>query len=789
MKGKKAQVTLFIILGIVVLAGTATLIYMRQTTEKAELSPQVAETEEARYEGEMEIRNFVDSCLKSVTYHGLEIQRLQGGYIEIPSNKDTLTIKEKIENQQVKEVNRRKSVEIDPSGPGNKAPFWVTRYNLDIPSKEFMERELENYVSKELDECVGDFDQFTNKGFQIEKGRVKTEASFAQSTWVMTNFPLTVSINDITYQINDFNLETPINMGLIYEIASSLSYNENEHAYLEHFTLDLVDKYQWVPGSQKTGSTTLPPKRKTDTSFDCSQTTWNIDEVRTDLMENYHINFKYLKIGNTNFEREIRTEPMQQGVFDSYIYNLLPQAQPSIKTEFIYDLDWFFNLDMLPKSGSQLRPERTTLVGVPMLPRLCTFKYRFNYFYDFPVLLKITDDKSAKINIISNTIDKEGGYEFHIPLWINVCGNQKRECTGRADSFAVSDDMQETDFCEDTQRLSGNIKINVKDETLPLGEVDIHYIGASTMQNCFIGRTLEDGLFTTKLPFCEGCQIELHKQGYPSKRLRFDVLDYRNKEVTFQMDPFVNLTVNVKLIHMPTFIKNWYETDHFGNADKMIKLAGEYGFDTSILVPSVSELKSNKPLMAALRGEIDTNPTYNDKVIIKGEGINEFLYIYPDPDDAKLSLAQGTYEVGLSATGNVDIEETDYGYGGVVDAHKGPFALSPETEYTWDTGNLRGKYSVTFFVPVQHTSIEMNPTNWKIIDDGIMQDGVMKAELLYESNSMHGAYGAVVGCGNYTFSKIDGRNNIDLSDGICRKRFEVDIAKPEYLKYMRPELN
>lgn len=783
MRNKKAQVTWFIIMGIVVLLGVGTVVYVRQTTEKGEIE-QIPAGREVRYEGEQEIRNFVDSCLKPIVLQGLEIQRLQGGFIEIPAGRDILIIKDKEENEQIKLIDNSKNVYIDATGQGNDAPYWITKYGIAIPSKEFMESELEVYVTKELDKCVGDFKQFQDMGFKIEKGAITTDVSFAKSTWVSVKLPLIIAIHEITYEISDFNIEIPINMELIYNIASDLSLYQDLYAYLEGFTLDIIEKYSWRGGS-KAQPHYLPPKRFTTAGFDCSQTTWTLEEVKNKLKDNYNRNFEYLKIANTNFERVIRQDPIEQGVFDGYIYDLFEEQYPSIHADYVYDPDWFFNLDILPRSGFIIKPDRTTALGIPLMPRLCTFKYRFNYFYDFPVLLKVKDDKSAKIDPVSNTFEKEAGYEFHVPLWVFVCGNQKRECTGRARTFETESEIEETAFCDDSQKLSGDITINVKDRDKPVEGVDIYYFGANSMQNCFIGRTSAEGTFTSKFPFCDGCSIQLFKQSYPVKKQRFDVLDYEDKTITFNLAPFVNLTVNVKLIDMKTFVRSWHETDNFTNAEKMIDLAAEYGYDTSTLNPNLNELKNNKGLMGALLGESDLNNVYNDKALITGTGLDQFYYMYPDPYNAKLKLGSGTYDISMGVTGNVYIKNTTMPSAPVL---REIYPLSPDISYTWEVPDLTNKDNVIFYSLVEHTSTELNPGEWSMIIDPITQNETMKAELLYQATPIY-KHGKIRGCrDDLRFSKIDGRNNKDLYGGACREVYDIDITKEEYLPYITPEI-
>ena len=69
MQNKKGQITLFIIIGIVLIIGAAVFIYIRQTVEEGVLE-QAPAGRETKYDGEQEITNFVDSCLKPIVLQG-----------------------------------------------------------------------------------------------------------------------------------------------------------------------------------------------------------------------------------------------------------------------------------------------------------------------------------------------------------------------------------------------------------------------------------------------------------------------------------------------------------------------------------------------------------------------------------------------------------------------------------------------------------------------------------------------------------------------------------------------
>ena len=70
------------------------------------------------FAGQTELKNYVDECLQDSVLQGLEIMRLQGGYIEIPDGIETMLVKDE-ENKQVAIVDGVRKVVVNPNGLGN----------------------------------------------------------------------------------------------------------------------------------------------------------------------------------------------------------------------------------------------------------------------------------------------------------------------------------------------------------------------------------------------------------------------------------------------------------------------------------------------------------------------------------------------------------------------------------------------------------------------------------------------------------------------------------------------
>jgi hypothetical protein len=190
-------------------------------------------------------------------------------------------------------------------------------------------------------------------------------------------------------------------------------------------------------------------------------------------------------------------------------------------------------------------------------------------------------------------------------------------------------------------------------------------------------------------------------------------------------------------------------------------------------------------MVSALKGEISLDS--GDLITISGTDSAGGLlnYVYPDPTDALVRLGEGEYDLSIAVIGNADIQPV----GQFTESLKDIYILSPDLDYTWDTGSLSGKETVTFYSFVEFTSLELSPSNWFAIDDPLVQDGDIKAELVYKGDPIFDSYGSIVGCQPFiTFVAIDGRNEEDIPLGICQKRFRVDIPRSEYISFMKPKV-
>ena len=122
---KKGQVTIFIILGILLLLTLILIIFLRKeliTFRPEEIIP----TEKGKVE------NFITSCIEQIGDEALQRVGLQGGYIDVPS-----------------EIVNDHTARLQIS-PMHVTPYWAYGKNVRIPSLQEIKEEIDDYLEEHV---------------------------------------------------------------------------------------------------------------------------------------------------------------------------------------------------------------------------------------------------------------------------------------------------------------------------------------------------------------------------------------------------------------------------------------------------------------------------------------------------------------------------------------------------------------------------------------------------------------------------------------------------------------
>lgn len=189
---KKGQISLFVILGIVLVAVVVFAIYAFTGS-----SPFKQKTdEEILFGAEVEkINSYVKSCVKNLGEEGLIILGKQGGLINLRDN-------------------YLETGYVDVRYAYNKAHTF--------PSLDMISDELSNYISKNLPSfCTFESDTFYEI---IKPGRALTEVRFTEdSTRIEVAWPLKIMAENSTQkELKKFKVSLPIRVQKVHEAVESM---------------------------------------------------------------------------------------------------------------------------------------------------------------------------------------------------------------------------------------------------------------------------------------------------------------------------------------------------------------------------------------------------------------------------------------------------------------------------------------------------------------------------------------------------------------------------------------
>ena len=185
---KRAQVTIFIIIAVLVIGAVALFFTLRGDLQREEVySPEVAP-----------IVNFVEECIYDTGEEVIYTIGQGGGYY-FPPEKSTET--------------------------------GIAYYLLDgqnyMPSKLDVEREISFFVSEKLFFCTRNFVDFSD--YEIEQGEIRINSKIQANKVVLdVDYPLTISRGESVSVIKDFEVEIPVRLNVVYDSVKEFVNEDSE---------------------------------------------------------------------------------------------------------------------------------------------------------------------------------------------------------------------------------------------------------------------------------------------------------------------------------------------------------------------------------------------------------------------------------------------------------------------------------------------------------------------------------------------------------------------------------
>lgn len=354
---KKAQVTLFVIIAVIIIGILIAGYMFRDRLFFSSTDSQF-----------QEVYDYYDSCIYSTAQEGIKIMGSSGGYIDLP------------EFEGGSEYAPFSS-QLDFLGSG--VPYWYYVsgngiVNEQVPSQSLMQNQLGDYIESELKRC--DFSSFRLEGYEIDNNVNSVEVSISKNVvGVNVNSDLSVSRVGSSEIKKEHNVNVNSKLGKFYDLAIEIYNKELDTAFLENYTIDVMYNYAPV----------------TDIEISCSPVIWNAREVADDIKSGIYANINSLKLEGDYYSLSKKENN----------YFVVP-IDSDEQVSFMYDPRWPSRIEIWPAENDLLVAEPVGLEEGMGILGFCYVPYHFVYDIYHPVLVQIYDEDELFQFPMAVVIDK-----------------------------------------------------------------------------------------------------------------------------------------------------------------------------------------------------------------------------------------------------------------------------------------------------------------------------------------------------------------------------------------------
>ncbi|MBN2458278.1 hypothetical protein JXB31_04070 [Candidatus Woesearchaeota archaeon] len=506
INNKRSQLTIFIIVGIVLILSSFLILYMKSSDYDI---VRVSETKDS------EMGLYVSECLKGSAKEAVMLVGLQGGIIDHNAYQKVSAVYDPLNSGYLSLYNGSLVL-----------PYWYYQDEDGLESSEMprlvksyegdgsIQDQIEQYINRDIISCIDNFKPFKKEGYRIKiKDQPDSEVIFTDSRVVVElDYPVELIRNNNTESYDVFSTELPVRLKRVYSLAKEIRDAEIDHVFLETQTKNFITAYS------RLDSRYLPPMYGGMQFESCSNRVfWLYNDVYDDFRTMLAANIPYIKIANTDYtpysvsEADFPDEKdraVAEGIMKNMVKEVSETNYPFITAQLDYDPDFPLELDLGTKGVLEPNSFDVNL----LVSKFCLFEYKFFYNVKFPVTIMLVDSKS--------NID-ESPFIFQFPLQVVLKDNFPR--VRYSDVFGGFEEDAEPSYqCHNDQRLSGPVTISVADDLgspvknarvmFQCGPSTIYdYDTNGTLQNvsrfadkCFIGMTDQDGILYERFPPCIG---------------------------------------------------------------------------------------------------------------------------------------------------------------------------------------------------------------------------------------------------------------------------------------------
>jgi hypothetical protein len=554
LKNKLGQITIFMILGIILLFSTALIFYIKEkvTIPEEETMPALADIPEFA----VPVREFVQSCAEEKLEEGIRIAMEHGGII--------YTDKLYIDRTQPTEG---EGVEYFPNS-NYKIPYWAymasgndcssgcamatkmpplckrERIACITAGDNSVEEELQKYLKNEISKCTAGFEVFRLQGYDIEElSNMSAEVTVtAQNAIAYMEYDLKVKKSGAETDIHEYSAAIPTQLSKLYAAAFELANKTFNNCYYERYTQEQIETYSGLDDD-------LPPT--SEDSFFENKRTWRKSEVEKKLriiMVNMialvrYNNSQNMYIPALGYSGEYKMTK-ESVLLRTINYDIASEQNAEIYTKYMPWWNSYLRID--PSEGEIIGPSNELGFSAgsdkdinffEKLFKLLKHKeYYLSYQYSYPIITEIISQR-----VETDPSTKE---VFRFAQEVNL---RFGSCiTPSTQIFSSALSSKQTMLCDLDMRDKANTTIYIFDEfnqSKPLEGAEVYFYAGD---RCELGTTDSEGKIVVNMPKAVGYFLSFEKDNYLKKYIHEkDII----KPVYVYLKPIVQKKIVIKTIN------------------------------------------------------------------------------------------------------------------------------------------------------------------------------------------------------------------------------------------------
>lgn len=343
---KRAQVAIYVIVAIVVVAGILLYFILRERTSVSGVPINL-----------QPVFDEYKACIKDETLAAASLMGSQGGRIAI---------------KDYSPGSAYAPFSSQLNFLGFPVPYWyyITGNGVikeQVPTKSDMELELGDYLQQRLSQC--DFSEQRRKGFGVTLESPQVKATINDGTIsVDVKSRLTARQDGDSISQNEFKVDVISKLGKFYRTAIDIYNKEKKDAFLENYSVDVLRLYAPVDGVE----------------ISCSGKVWRSREVVDTLYDALEANIAAIKFSGSYYSL----------TDDKHKYFVVDQPVDE-SVNLIFSRDWPSKVEI---NGDGVNDE--LMMAQPVgnqqgmgMMGFCYSPYHFVYDLSYPVLIQVYDGK------------------------------------------------------------------------------------------------------------------------------------------------------------------------------------------------------------------------------------------------------------------------------------------------------------------------------------------------------------------------------------------------------------